>query len=677
MMKKIGLNSLQALVFVLLVISAAACASIGRPEGGPRDETPPVFVSSNPAPSALRVNRNKMDIFFDENVQLEDAFNKVMVSPVQKQVPTIRANGRRVTVEFRDTLLPNTTYTIDFADAIKDLNEGNVLDGFATDFATGDSIDSLRISGMVLEARTLEPAQGMLVGIYSQMTDTTLKTIPLERIARTNQLGQFTIRNLKPGSYHIFALNDINRDYKWDRTEDIAFYDATISPYAQSITVTDTLRAYDGSDSLAVRPGTAYYPNDILLTWFNENYQSQYLRNYARPERQRITVEMAAPADSLPQFEIASGQFAGKKIADWALLRPNATLDTLEYWITDTAVMAVDSLLLAARYRRTDSLDQVAWYSDTLKFFFKEPKKKEKPKKKKEEADTLPPQPDFLAFRSVGASQQDVYLPLIFESPQPLDTIYPEAVRLEIKNDTLWEEISGVRLLPDSINPLMRRTMAVDWTPGASYKLTIDSASVYSIYGKFNDNIKHEFTVKPLEEYSNLTFDIEGLADGEHAVVELLDKSDKPIRVVPVTDNKAVLRYLTPGDVYARLFIDRNNNGEWDTGSVADTIQPEDVVYFAKKITLRKNWDVEQSWNIYEIPVDAQKPNAIKKNKPKLKKGERAPQDEEEDDEFSDDPFLENTGYTSNKYDANRRDPSSTRRPSTGGLRPGSSTTRF
>lgn len=109
----------------------------------------------------------------------------------------VTANGRKVTVEFRDTLLPNTTYTVDFADAIKDLNESNVLDGLALDFATGDSIDSLRISGMLFEARTLEPAQGMLVGVYSNLSDTAIRTLPFERITKTNQLGQFTIRNLK------------------------------------------------------------------------------------------------------------------------------------------------------------------------------------------------------------------------------------------------------------------------------------------------------------------------------------------------------------------------------------------------------------------------------------------------------------------------------------------------
>ena len=141
-----------------------------------------------------------------------------MSLPAQKSIPSITANGRRITVDIRDSLIPNTTYTIDFSDAIRDLNEGNVLDGFAIDFSTGDSIDSLRISGMVFEARTLEPAQGMLVGVYSNLSDTALRTLPMERIARTNQLGQFTIRGLRPGEYRIFAINDVNRDYHWDRS---------------------------------------------------------------------------------------------------------------------------------------------------------------------------------------------------------------------------------------------------------------------------------------------------------------------------------------------------------------------------------------------------------------------------------------------------------------------------
>ena len=146
---------LLALLSVAGGLLAPACASIGRPEGGARDETPPVFVSARPAPGSTDVGTTRFAVFFDENIQLDDAFNKVIVSPAQTTPPAVSANGRRLSVELRDTLIPNTTYTIDFGDAIKDLNEGNILDGFALDFSTGPSIDTLRISGMVLAADNL------------------------------------------------------------------------------------------------------------------------------------------------------------------------------------------------------------------------------------------------------------------------------------------------------------------------------------------------------------------------------------------------------------------------------------------------------------------------------------------------------------------------------------------
>ena len=234
-------NTLRLLVILIAGVTLVACASMGRPEGGPRDEIPPVYVRSNPTPGQLNFNGNKIVIEFDENIALDDPTNKVVVSPAQTNQPVVSALGRKVSVELRDTLLPNTTYTVDFADAIKDLNESNILDGFAIDFATGDSIDSLQISGIVLEARNLELAQGMLVGVYSDLSDTALTTRRFDRIAKTNQLGQFTIRNLKPGDYRIFAVNDVNRDMHWDRSEDVAFYDMTISPSSRPTTVTDTL----------------------------------------------------------------------------------------------------------------------------------------------------------------------------------------------------------------------------------------------------------------------------------------------------------------------------------------------------------------------------------------------------------------------------------------------------
>ena len=655
---------LLALLSVAGGLLAPACASIGRPEGGARDETPPVFVSARPAPGSTDVGTTRFAVFFDENIQLDDAFNKVIVSPAQTTPPAVSANGRRLSVELRDTLIPNTTYTIDFGDAIKDLNEGNILDGFALDFATGPSIDTLRISGMVLEADNLEPAQGMLVGVYSVdsvLADSTVRTLRMERVARTNQLGQFTVRGLHAGRYRLYAINDINRDYHWDRSEDVAWYDFDISPSVEAIEVTDTLRSSQGTDSLVTHGGVRYLPNDVLLTWFNEGYRAQYLKDYARPTRRTLTLGFGATCDSLPQISVVNDTTPGARRIDprpdWLLAQINPTRDTLRYWITDSMVYRTDSLRLAIRYQKPDSLEQLQWTTDTLRFFFKDPKPaKEKKKKKKAEeadslgADTVPPPPpiEFLNLRAGGGSSQDVHLPVVLEVDQPLASIDTAAIRLEVLEDTLYIPVEPPRLLSDSLN-LLRRRLAYDWTPGAKYRLTVDSAAITGIYGNFNKPFKHEFSVKPEEEYSSVDFNISGL-DSVPAFVQLLNGSDAPVYFARVADGHAVLRHLNPGTYYARLVADRNGNGRWDTG-ILDSIQPEDVYYFPKALKLKKNWDVAQDWNVNELPVDMQKPLAIKKNKPKLRPGEKRPgeDDEEEEDEFGSSNFINNAGYGNNR----------------------------
>lgn len=625
----------------LVAMTVAACASIGRPEGGPRDEVPPVFMGSKPGAGALNVTNGKIEITFDENVEIKDVSNKVIISPAQKAMPSISALGKRLVVELRDTLIPDMTYTIDFSDAICDLNEGNPIDGFAFDFSTGDYIDTLRISGMLFEARTLEPAQGMLVGVYSNLSDSAISTLPMERITKTNQYGQFTIRNLKPGEYRLFAVNDMNRDYHWDRSEDVAFYDVTVSPSVIDIEVTDTLRSSTNKDSLITRQGVKYLPNDILMTWFNEGYKAQYLKDYKRPDRRRVTFNFAAPSDSLPQITIVNGANAGKEISDWALLNASATLDTLEYWICDPDVLAQDSLLVAARYLRTDTLEQLSWTTDTLKLFHKEPKKK----KREEEADSVP-RLNFMTFSPRTSSTQELNMPLRFLASQPIDTILLSGVRFEIMRDTLWERLPLPSLQQDSAK-LLEYTVSHDWEPGGKYRLMVDSAAIIGIYNEWNRPIKHEFTVRQVEDYANLYFTIPDV--GQPVIVELLDASDKPVLIAPVVEGKATFNFVTPSTYYARAYIDSNNNGEYDTGNLLEHRQPEEVYYYPKKLVVRRNWDITQPWNIYELPIDIQKPLDIKKNKPTRKKGDPEPQnnDEEEEEDFYDD-F--NSGSHNNQF---------------------------
>lgn len=638
-----GLGSLFVVAAALLL---AACASIGRPEGGPRDMTPPVMVSSTPAPGSVNVSNGRIDIIFDENITLDDPMNKIVVSPPQKKQAQISSNGRRVRITLRDTLRDSTTYTVDLADAVRDLNEGNILDGLAIDFSTGPSIDTLMISGIVFEGRTLEPAQGMIVGVYSTpVADTALTTLPMDRITKTNALGRFTIRNLKPGSYRVFAINDLNHDFHWDRSEDIAFLDRDISPSTMAVEVTDTFTDAAGNDSLVTRPATRFLPDDILLTWFNENYKPLYLVKHERPDARRLTLEMSTRSDSLPQLTLLNTVRAGARLDREAVLQSSPGLDSLTYWLRDTTLIDSDTLKIAARYLHTDTLDNITFTTDTLTFALRQPKKK---KKRDEETDSVPK----LEFVNIGISSrqpQDLNMPLLFETSTPTASIDSAGFRIEELVDSVWMPIAArIPSPPDSLQP-MRLLTEMTWKPKTKYRVTIDSLAVTDIYGNHNRPFVQEVSTHAIEDYAALFFNIGDLGS-DSAIVELLS-SDKPVRLEPVRNGVATFEYVTPGAYYARLFIDRNHNGRWDTGSVADTLQPEDVFYFSKKLNLKKNWDVEQQWNIYETPVDLQKPEDIKKNKPprpkweteeereKRKKGNND-DEEEEFDPFMNDPFA-------------------------------------
>lgn len=638
-----GLGSLFVVAAALLL---AACASIGRPEGGPRDMTPPVMVSSTPAPGSVNVSNGRIDIIFDENITLDDPMNKIVVSPPQKKQAQISSNGRRVRITLRDTLRDSTTYTVDLADAVRDLNEGNILDGLAIDFSTGPSIDTLMISGIVFEGRTLEPAQGMIVGVYSTpVADTALTTLPMDRITKTNALGRFTIRNLKPGSYRVFAINDLNHDFHWDRSEDIAFLDRDISPSTMAVEVTDTFTDAAGNDSLVTRPATRFLPDDILLTWFNENYKPLYLVKHERPDARRLTLEMSTRSDSLPQLTLLNTVRAGARLDREAVLQSSPGLDSLTYWLRDTTLIGSDTLKIAARHLHTDTLDNITFTTDTLTFALRQPKKK---KKRDEETDSVPK----LEFVNIGISSrqpQDLNMPLLFETSTPTASIDSAGFRIEELVDSVWMPVAAkIPSPPDSLQP-MRLLTEMTWKPKTKYRVTIDSLAVTDIYGNHNRPFVQEVSTHAIEDYAALFFNIGDLGS-DSAIVELLS-SDKPVRLEPVRNGVATFEYVTPGAYYARLFIDRNHNGRWDTGSVADTVQPEDVFYFSKKLNLKKNWDVEQQWNIYETPVDLQKPEDIKKNKPprpkweteeereKRKKGNND-DEEEEFDPFMNDPFA-------------------------------------
>lgn len=647
------MNNSKSLYYIFIIIAAAvmySCANIGNPSGGPIDKTPPIFMRSNPTPNAVNVKDRKIEIFFDEIVTLKDPSTKIIVSPAQTEMPRMSALGRKVTVELVDSLLPNTTYTIDFSNSIQDNNEGNAIDNFAFAFSTGSVIDSMRVSGYVLDSRTLEPMQSVVVGLQSNLADSAFHKEKLQRVALTNDRGQFTIRNVSPGSYHIFALKDLDRDYKFGNpTEDIAFLDSIIVPSIGSREAADTV--YNDLNEIdtimrATRP--AYFPNDILLSMFNEDRKSQYLANNLRVDSTRISLTFAAASDTLPSLSIVGRNDVPDQ---WYTLERSQTNDTLTYWIRPPHLVSADTLMVATTYLRTDTTSNLSWGTDTLKFTFQ--RQKAKKKKKNEETDSLE-QIRFMELHPLANGTQEVYAPLLLQTGTPIERYSREAFHLQrkLQNDTTFypAEIKSIALRDSTLS---RRDLMlkVDWEPGAAYTLAVDSLAMTDIYGLQTKPLKVDFNVRKMEEYGNIVFNIPAVRDS--AIVELLDGTEKIVLRAPVKSHRAELLNLLPGKYYARLFIDRNGNGKYDTGNYDMHLQPEETVYYPGAINLKKNWDVEQTWDIYATPIDKQKPEAIKKNKPERKKWEKVntektETDEDEENGFSDfsnpnDPNLRNS----------------------------------
>lgn len=652
------MNNSKSLYYIFIIIAAAvmySCANIGNPSGGPIDKTPPIFMRSNPTPNAVNVKDRKIEIFFDEIVTLKDPSTKIIVSPAQTEMPRMSALGRKVTVELVDSLLPNTTYTIDFSNSIQDNNEGNAIDNFAFAFSTGSVIDSMRVSGYVLDSRTLEPMQSVVVGLQSNLADSAFHKEKLQRVALTNDRGQFTIRNVSPGSYHIFALKDLDRDYKFGNpTEDIAFLDSIIVPSIGSREAADTV--YNDLNEIdtimrATRP--AYFPNDILLSMFNEDRKSQYLANNLRIDSTRISLTFAAASDTLPSLSIVGRNDVPDQ---WYTLERSQTNDTLTYWIRPPHLVSDDTLMVATTYLRTDTASNLSWGTDTLKFTFQ--RQKAKKKKKNEETDSLE-QIRFMELHPLANGTQEVYAPLLLQTGTPIERYSREAFHLQrkLQNDTIFypAEIKSIALRDSTLS---RRDLMlkVDWEPGAAYTLAVDSLAMTDIYGLQTKPLKVDFNVRKMEEYGNIVFNIPAVRDS--AIVELLDGTEKIVLRAPVKSHRAELLNLLPGKYYARLFIDRNGNGKYDTGNYDMHLQPEETVYYPGAINLKKNWDVEQTWDIYATPIDKQKPEAIKKNKPERKKWEKVntektETDEDEENGFSDfsnpnDPNLRNSNNFGN-----------------------------
>ena len=625
---------LSAAAFIATLILIPSCASIGNPSGGPRDEDPPRFLGSNPGQGSVNFSGNKAVLQFDEIVNIKDAFTNVVLSPPAATVPRVSSLGSRVTIEFQDTLLPNTTYTVDFGNAITDNNEGNILENFMYTFSTGETLDTLMISGMVLGAEDLEPQQGMLVGLHTNLADSAFRTLRFDRLAKTDEYGRFAIGGLAPGEYRIYALTDPDNDLKYSSPEeDLAFYDFVISPTSERITVTDTI--YDtrtgAIDSITSRERTRYLPNNILLRSFNSGYKPQYIATYERPDTTRVNLIFNSQAAEFPQISLIEAGGGSRPVEEWSIVEKSATNDTISLWLTDPGLIASDTLRLAVGYLRGNTPGSLEEHSDTLRILLKgkrQVKTEEKKKTRKNEAEV--PEIPAMQIKALGAG--DIERPLIIEMEAPLEALDPSMMRLEVKVDTLWQKMALPELVKDSLNPRLY-TLDVPWDYGMQYKFTVDSAAVRNIFGLVNKEFSTDVTMKNQKEFSSLTVNVSGYNDTLPAFIDLLDTGGRIKKSMALNGNRVTFNNLLPGKYYLRLVVDRNGNGKYTPGDYDAGLQPDYTYYYPKTVNLKQNWSQELSWNVFATPVNRMKPYNLLKNKPKTPNGMQQQRQEEDEEE--------------------------------------------
>lgn len=624
------------LLCLLALLLTAACASIGNPDGGRFDETPPRVVGSSPVDGAVNVSKRKVQILFDEYIKLEKASEKVVISPPQIEPANVRADGKRVKVDFYDSLRANTTYTIDFSDAIEDNNEGNPMGQYTFSFSTGDVIDTMQVSGRVLNAADLEPIKGIMVGLYpadSTWNDTLFRTRPFLRVSRTNGEGRFTIKGVKDGAYRVRALDDKDGDFVFSQKNERVAFDTTVYvtgsfPDVRMDTVWRDSLWYD---SIRVVPYTHYTPDDVLLLAFLEDGQERHLLKTVYPEPTSFTFYFTAPSDSTPRIKGLN--------FDERCLVADASLknDTVTFWVTDTALIhRQDTLSMILSYMETDTLGQLVVTNDTLDLSPKttyakiaaerskqiEAWEKDRERRQKKAKKPLPYEENpyeriwleagFKPSGSLAPNQNVRYL-----AKEPILEVDTTKIHFYVKKDTDW--LPAPFLFMSEERSAKSYMLYAEWEPGQKYRFVMDTAAVVSVLEHESKSVRQEFHVRAVEEYGSIFIHL--ISPDTGVVVQLLSKNDK-VEAQQRTDKdgNADFFFMKPGEYYMRCYVDANGNGQWDTGDYASGLQPERVYYFGKPLPLKAQWDLRQDWDIRAVDVARQKPMAITKQKPDKEK---------------------------------------------------------
>ncbi len=571
--------------FLITSMIFQSCAKEMSPTGGPKDVNPPMVVKVKPPFYTTLFDAKKIQITFNEFLELKEAHQKVIISPPLNTKPDVKLKGKTIVVHFDDTLRSNTTYNINFQDAIRDFTEGNIAKNFQYVFSTGSEIDTIFLTGKVVQASTGLPAANIQIGVYDSFFDSVVaKEKPLY-YAVSDKDGLFTIHNIKKKEYKIFALSDIANDmlYKLPN-EAIAFEREPFIPETYSDITFDTLKIIKEinptngdtiyTDSIVQRTVVLSTLGNIRLNLFIPDVQKQFVKSHKRSRRNLLNVVFNRQPYSVSFL----------RTPDSVVFLPIASqrADSLLFVVPDTLLSQNDTLVGILEYSALDSLENITVQFDTLTFSIEA--------RKIFEEDTLVSLKTNIINGTLERKQ-----PLVLTFNHPVSNIDFSKIQFVSLEDSIRTPLS-FSLQLDSTRTV--GTFEYPFSSDFKYELNFDSLAVADMYNQFSTPQTFKFRIPEESEYGVLAINLIGEIQPE-TIFELYDKSKKIAWQGTYPENKNLtIRTLNSGVYTLRLYIDLNRNQQWDTGDYYKGIQPEFVVPYSKEITIRANWDTEITWNL-------------------------------------------------------------------------------
>lgn len=606
------LNSALFLLTVLLII-IGACAKVNAPAGGPKDKQPPVVIKSIPDSSATNFRGKKISITFDEYIALDNINENLVVSPPLKKKPQVSTKGASIIIEFDEDLKDSTTYTLYFQDAIKDLNEGNKLEDYTFVFSTGPKVDSLSVTGNVFHTYDLEIPEKSVVIMYRELADSSVKKLLPDYISMINEYGYFRIRNVKDGSYRLYALKDADNSKNYNlEDEEFAFADSIIkvTPEKNFIPVVKDTASLKKKPQSTKKEAPATkkeiekisakdtIPGEHQLFMFKALRKNHYLAGSAREQKYLMTYALSLPPASMTfNFSIPGIS------ADAYYVENSKGKDTIKIWITDSTLYSQQNISTIIRYPFTDSTGTLGYKEDTIPMRFSAPRVPKSSKVKK---------PKFSVETNMMTGTLKPGQEISIKAQTPFREPDTSLIRLYNVSDTN-RIIMPYQFIKDSTN-ICRYFLKTKLEPGKKYLFIADSASFRNIYNECTDSTGIKFTVKEASSYSKITLNIKNYKGD--LIIQLLNSSEIiQSEILLKTDRNLVFPLLENGNYRLRAIYDLDGDGKWSTGDFTTRRQPEPVSYYPGEIEIKTGWEVEQDWDLGTKNVKIQKLRSKKKPK--------------------------------------------------------------